>query len=124
MKVPYSVTGWLEKNKDPLNESVISLLEASKEALVSSLFAPADEGAAFLDKPHGRLSAAKSVGGIFSPPFAWQPHVSFFTFLPSIPSTSVGKGGKKKGGSFMTVSFVHRVSVLYGCDKSALHVPP
>ncbi|VEL39070.1 unnamed protein product [Protopolystoma xenopodis] len=62
--VPYCITGWLEKNKDPLNETVVAVLEASKEALVATLFARADVE---------------------------------------------GKGGKKRAGSFMTVSYVHRV---------------
>ncbi|XP_050392436.1 myosin heavy chain, striated muscle isoform X1 [Patella vulgata] len=62
--VPYSITGWLEKNKDPLNETVVEILIHSKEALVSTLFAPAaDDG---------------------SPPV------------------------RKKGSSFMTVSYRHR----------------
>ena len=38
-QVPYSITGWLDKNKDPLNETVVALLEHSKEALVQTLFA-------------------------------------------------------------------------------------
>ena len=38
--VPYSITGWLDKNKDPLNETVVAILEKSKEALVATLFAP------------------------------------------------------------------------------------
>ncbi|XP_053388294.1 myosin heavy chain, striated muscle-like isoform X5 [Mercenaria mercenaria] len=37
--VPYNINGWLDKNKDPLNETVVALLEQSKEALVSTLFA-------------------------------------------------------------------------------------
>ena len=40
LQVPYNLTGWLDKNKDPLNETVVSLLEHSKEALVQTLFAP------------------------------------------------------------------------------------
>ena len=41
-QVPYNITGWLEKNKDPLNETVVELLAHSKEALVQALFAPPD----------------------------------------------------------------------------------
>ncbi|KAK7097804.1 myosin heavy chain, striated muscle-like [Littorina saxatilis] len=45
--VPYNITGWLEKNKDPLNETVVELLTHSKEHLVQALFAPpeASDGA-------------------------------------------------------------------------------
>ncbi|BFZ17428.1 hypothetical protein BsWGS_20467 [Bradybaena similaris] len=42
--VPYNISGWLEKNKDPLNETVVELLAHSKEALVCILFASADAG--------------------------------------------------------------------------------
>ncbi|KAL4239400.1 hypothetical protein ACF0H5_000216 [Mactra antiquata] len=43
--VPYNINGWLDKNKDPLNETVVALLEQSKEALVQTLFAaPAADG--------------------------------------------------------------------------------
>ncbi|GFN81923.1 myosin heavy chain [Plakobranchus ocellatus] len=43
--VPYNITGWLEKNKDPLNETVVELLGHSKEALVQLLFAAPEEPA-------------------------------------------------------------------------------
>ena len=39
-QVPYSIVGWLEKNKDPINETVVELLRQSKEHLVATLFAP------------------------------------------------------------------------------------
>uniref|UniRef100_A0A1I8HF45 Paramyosin n=1 Tax=Macrostomum lignano TaxID=282301 RepID=A0A1I8HF45_9PLAT len=43
--VGYNITGWLERNKDPLNETVIGVLSASKEHLVALFFPPPDEGA-------------------------------------------------------------------------------
>jgi len=36
--VPYNITNWLEKNKDPLNETVVALLSESKEPLTAALF--------------------------------------------------------------------------------------
>ncbi|XP_052814276.1 myosin heavy chain, striated muscle-like [Mya arenaria] len=36
--VPYSITNWLEKNKDPLNETVVGILADSKEPLVGTLY--------------------------------------------------------------------------------------
>ncbi|CAC5402214.1 MYH6_7 [Mytilus coruscus] len=36
--VPYSTVAWLEKNKDPINETVVELLSHSKEHLVQTLF--------------------------------------------------------------------------------------
>nr|VZI50304.1 unnamed protein product [Spirometra erinaceieuropaei] len=41
--VPYNITGWLDKNKDPLNDTVVNLLQQSKEALVSLMFAAQEE---------------------------------------------------------------------------------
>ena len=36
--VPYNVTGWLEKNKDPLNESVVEQFRKSGMKLLTELF--------------------------------------------------------------------------------------
>lgn len=38
-EVEYSTDGWLEKNKDPLNDNVVELLTQSSEGLVKTLFA-------------------------------------------------------------------------------------
>jgi myosin heavy subunit len=40
--VRYNLGGWLERNKDPVNETVVGVLGQSKEHLVSILFAPAE----------------------------------------------------------------------------------
>ena len=37
-QVGYNIDGWLNKNKDPINESIVSLLGSSKEKLISALF--------------------------------------------------------------------------------------
>ncbi|CAF3425009.1 unnamed protein product [Rotaria sp. Silwood1] len=37
--VPYTATGWLEKNKDPINTTVATLFAKSKNAMLSNLFA-------------------------------------------------------------------------------------
>uniref|UniRef100_A0A7N5ZRZ3 Myosin heavy chain 6 n=1 Tax=Anabas testudineus TaxID=64144 RepID=A0A7N5ZRZ3_ANATE len=66
--VDYNISNWLEKNKDPLNETVVGLYQKSTLKLLSVLFA----GYAGAD------------------------------------SGSKGKGGKKKGSSFQTVSALHR----------------
>ena len=42
--VGYNITGWLDKNKDPINETVVGLLQQSKEPLVVVFFAPPKEG--------------------------------------------------------------------------------
>ncbi|XP_062930309.1 myosin-4-like isoform X2 [Mobula hypostoma] len=61
--VDYNVNGWLDKNKDPLNETVTGLFQKSSLKLLAHLYASAPEGK---------------------------------------------KGGKKKGGSFQTVSALFR----------------
>uniref|UniRef100_A0A4W3I3B8 Myosin motor domain-containing protein n=1 Tax=Callorhinchus milii TaxID=7868 RepID=A0A4W3I3B8_CALMI len=47
--VDYNITGWLEKNKDPLNETVIGLYQKSSVKILASLystFGAAEEGGA------------------------------------------------------------------------------
>ena len=48
VQVPYNITSWLDKNKDPINESVVNLLSESKEKLVAEIFPPADAGGALV----------------------------------------------------------------------------
>lgn len=38
LKVPYNVSGWLGKNKDILNETVVALLQKSSNRVLASLF--------------------------------------------------------------------------------------
>lgn len=42
--VDYNIIGWLDKNKDPLNESVVQLYQKSSVKLISTLYPPAVEG--------------------------------------------------------------------------------
>ena len=37
--VPYNITGWLEKNKDPLNDTVVDQFKKSKNQLLVEIFA-------------------------------------------------------------------------------------
>ncbi|XP_067938044.1 myosin heavy chain, striated muscle-like isoform X3 [Watersipora subatra] len=41
--VHYSITGWLEKNKDPINDCIVNLFSESKEALIALLFKKPEE---------------------------------------------------------------------------------
>ncbi|XP_030588782.1 myosin-7B-like [Archocentrus centrarchus] len=36
--VPYNITGWLDKNRDPLNETVVALFQKSSNKLMAALF--------------------------------------------------------------------------------------
>jgi len=56
-KVEYRTDGWLDKNKDPLNDNLTRVLAASSERYVSSLFAE------FADLPSG----PGGVSGLFNP---------------------------------------------------------
>ncbi|KAG7244615.1 hypothetical protein INR49_029634, partial [Caranx melampygus] len=68
--VDYNIVGWLDKNKDPLNDSVVQLYQKSSVKLLAYLYAS-----------HASAEA-ESGGG--------------------------KKAGKKKGGSFQTVSALFR----------------
>ena len=37
-KVPYNITGWLEKNKDPLNDTVVDQFKKGTNKLVQEIF--------------------------------------------------------------------------------------
>lgn len=37
-QVPYSIVGWLEKNKDPLNETVVPIFQKSQNRLLATLY--------------------------------------------------------------------------------------
>ncbi|XP_055509683.1 myosin-4-like [Leucoraja erinacea] len=63
--VDYNITGWLDKNKDPLNETVIGLFQKSSVKLLGTLYV-------------------------------------------AVAEDSTKKAGKKKGGSFQTVSALFR----------------
>ena len=40
-QVQYNTDGWLDKNKDPINDSVVQLLQQAKEVMVNAFFSPA-----------------------------------------------------------------------------------
>jgi len=48
LKVPYNITGWLEKNKDPLNDTVVDLFKKGTNKLLCEIFAdhPGQSGGA------------------------------------------------------------------------------
>uniref|UniRef100_H2YYW5 Myosin motor domain-containing protein n=1 Tax=Ciona savignyi TaxID=51511 RepID=H2YYW5_CIOSA len=77
--VQYNICGWLEKNKDPLNNSVVDLYKKASMKLMQTI---------------------------------WEGYVSPEEGKPPQSYGGGGKGGKrKKGGSFMTVSSLHRQSL-------------
>ena len=40
----YNVDGWLDKNKDPINQTVVACLAESKDTVIAMLFAEPKDG--------------------------------------------------------------------------------
>uniref|UniRef100_A0A8C5NX37 Myosin, heavy chain 15 n=1 Tax=Jaculus jaculus TaxID=51337 RepID=A0A8C5NX37_JACJA len=62
--VPYSICGWLGKNKDLLNETVVALFQRSSSRLLASLFenyTSADSAIQFGDKKHKKGASLPSI---------------------------------------------------------------
>ncbi|XP_035471646.1 myosin heavy chain, fast skeletal muscle-like [Scophthalmus maximus] len=63
--VDYNITGWLEKNKDPLNESVVQLYQKSSMKLLALLYASFAGADGEGDAGKGAKKGAKKKGGSF-----------------------------------------------------------
>ncbi|XP_006635175.3 myosin heavy chain, fast skeletal muscle-like [Lepisosteus oculatus] len=59
--VDYNISGWLDKNKDPLNESVVQLYQKSSMKLLALLYASFSSG----DDSGGGKKGGKKKGGSF-----------------------------------------------------------
>ncbi|GAB0202275.1 myosin-6 [Grus japonensis] len=101
--VDYNILGWLEKNKDPLNETVVGLYQKSALKLLANLFsnyAGADAGGWTDGQGRGMEKTVARHSLLLSrltPPI----------FSPG-GDGGKAKGAKKKGSSFQTVSALHR----------------
>ncbi|CAK7315797.1 MYH7 [Vulpes lagopus] len=58
--VDYNILGWLQKNKDPLNETVVALYQKSSLKLLSNLFANYAGADAPVDKGKGKAKKGSS----------------------------------------------------------------
>ncbi|CAI5766159.1 myosin-1B-like isoform X4 [Podarcis lilfordi] len=65
--VDYNISGWLDKNKDPLNESVIQLYQKSSMKTLALLFAdrPAEEGGGAKKGGKKKGSSFQTVSALF-----------------------------------------------------------
>ncbi|KAF7657360.1 hypothetical protein LDENG_00028600, partial [Lucifuga dentata] len=63
--VDYNISGWLEKNKDPLNESVVQLYQKSSLKLLSYLYASFSKSGGDNGGGKGGKKGAKKKGGSF-----------------------------------------------------------
>ncbi|XP_033213889.1 myosin heavy chain, muscle isoform X10 [Belonocnema kinseyi] len=63
--VPYNITGWLEKNKDPLNDTVVDQFKKSTNKLLVEIFAdhPGQSGGGKGDDAGGKGGRGKKGGG-------------------------------------------------------------
>ncbi|KJH51244.1 myosin head [Dictyocaulus viviparus] len=96
--VRYNVTNWLEKNKDPLNDTVVSVMKASKgNDLLVEIWKD------YVTQEEASMAAKCSL--VYS--------TICITITTIIFRILAGGGGKKKGksGSFMTVSMLYRESL-------------
>lgn len=61
--VSYNLTGWLEKNKDPMNDTVVELLKIGSNKLVRHIFAdhPGQSAVADKDDLKGKGKAKKVI---------------------------------------------------------------
>lgn len=85
--MPYNIIGWLDKNKDPLNETVVAVFQKSQNKLLASLYENYVSSTSGEEHPHLFLDLS------LSPPL----QQSLLSLLPScwcsVPaSSSLGKG--------------------------------
>ena len=66
--VDYSITGWLEKNKDPLNDSVVQLYQKSSVKLLQTLYPPPEPEGMFTNIICVKSPTHVLVFGSFSAP--------------------------------------------------------
>lgn len=59
--VSYNLTGWLEKNKDPLNDSLVDLLKNSSNELCASLFTVQQEPPPEAPQEEGEEKSGESI---------------------------------------------------------------
>lgn len=103
--VDYNVSGWLEKNKDPLNESVVQLYQKSSVKILAMLYA--------------RFSGSDGEWVCFPAcTFASLCCITVMNILNYVitteaPAGGTKKGSKKKGASFQTVSALFRVCLFF-----------
>ncbi|XP_067233782.1 uncharacterized protein [Chanodichthys erythropterus] len=99
--VDYNISNWLVKNKDPLNETVVGYFQKSTLKLLSILFA----NYASADSGKNTLKCNMQYNKHY---FYCLIITKIFYFTTADSGGKAGKGAKKKGSSFQTVSALHR----------------
>uniref|UniRef100_A0A8C5KY16 Myosin-7 n=1 Tax=Jaculus jaculus TaxID=51337 RepID=A0A8C5KY16_JACJA len=85
--VDYNILGWLQKNKDPLNETVVGLYQKSSLKLLSNLFANYAGADAPVDKGKGKAKKGSSFQTVSALHRNLQG--SLLSLLSSFPATGV-----------------------------------
>lgn len=106
LQVPYNITGWLDKNRDPLNETVVALFQKSSNKLMAGLFEN------YISSEMGELSFHHwiKVKVIFTNSCC---DVCFCFRCSASDPKAENKQRKRKAASFQTVSQLHKVSSSY-----------
>ncbi|CAH2255041.1 jg7220 [Pararge aegeria aegeria] len=105
--VGYNITGWLEKNKDPLNDTVVDQFKKGQNKLLVEIFAdhPGQSGGA--DAGGGKGAGSKRTKGS-----AFQTVSSLYRIGEwndvSVTDNQNPGGRGKKGGGFATVSSAYK----------------
>ncbi|XP_029433444.1 myosin-16 isoform X2 [Rhinatrema bivittatum] len=63
--VGYNITGWLEKNKDPLNETVVGLFQKSNVSLLGLLFKEDESAAGAAAKKQKKGASFQTVSNVY-----------------------------------------------------------
>lgn len=93
--MPYNIVGWLDKNKDPLNETVVACFQKSSNKLLASLYEN------YVGSDSGAVCSVRTPEG---PPACGQR-----THSVCHRAAAGGREKRKKAASFQTVSQLHKV---------------
>lgn len=95
--MPYNIVGWLDKNKDPLNETVVACFQKSANKLLACLYENYVGSDSGMDR---HVSACRK---------HFVPQIKVLVFLTASEHKTGIKEKRKKAASFQTVSQVHKV---------------
>lgn len=110
--MPYNITGWLDKNRDPLNETVVALFQKSSNKLMAGLF----ENYISSDMRKNTSLTKYLMENRSTTTRNWTIWVCLgwvllFCVILAIDPKAETKQRRKKAASFQTVSQLHKVGV-------------
>lgn len=100
--MPYNIIGWLDKNKDPLNETVVICFQKSSNKLLASLYEN------YVGSDIGNQARHPLILHLLNTFL----NITFIYFFLSASDTKTGgKEKRKKAASFQTMSQLHKVGI-------------